>query len=104
MMGLVWKMLDRRFSPEMLGYIPMFLSANDPRPAREQFDKNYVHGGWQPFHGFTMRADGALCYPGDPPLPPLAETTLRDETIRFHDCAWVVILQADGSWEVARLD
>ena len=89
---------------EMLGYLPDMLSEDDPRSAREQLDANYRHGGgWSPFKGFTMTPTG-LKYPGDPPQRLLAETTLRDETIRFYDCSWVAVVAPDGSYEIARMD
>jgi len=101
---MIWIMKHPQATPEMLGFIPQMLSEHDPRPAREQFDSAYGHcGGWQAFHGFTMTATG-LRYPGDPEMPLLAETKLRDETIRFYDCAWVAIVQPDGSYEICRMD
>lgn len=90
---------------EMLGYIPQFLSEKDPRPAREQFDEAYKHGGgWQPFSGFTMLKNGDMQYPGDPPTRMIAIGALRDESIRVYEHAWVAIVQPDGSYEVCRMD
>lgn len=90
---------------EMLGFIPEFLNEDDPDPARVQLDKNYGHGGgWQPIPKFTLGAQGELKYPGDPALPVLARTKLRDETINVYEHAWVAIIQPDGSFEVARMD
>jgi len=40
----------------------------------------------------------------DLPVPLLAEARLRHETIRFYLFLWAAIVQADGSWEVARID
>ena len=88
---------------ESLGFLPCFLSENDPRPAAEQFNRNYI-SGWRPMEGFTLRADGTLCYPGDPPLLPLAETRLRGEVIRLYECEWVVIIQPGGEFEVSLMD
>ena len=86
------------------GYIPSFLSENDPRPAREQISDNYI-GGWFSFKDFVLQSDGlALKYPGDPALLPLWQAELRDETIVVYQHAWVMIKQKDGSFEVARLD
>lgn len=102
---LTWKMMHPQARPDMLGYIPGFLSENDPRPAREQLDTAYSHGGgWTPFHGFTILPDGNLKYPGDPPVELLAETHLRNETIRFYNHSWVCIIQPDGSYEICRMD
>jgi hypothetical protein len=102
---MIWKMLHPQAKPEMLGFIPYFLDEDDPRPAREQFDTAYHHGGgWRPFAGFEMLPDGNLNYPGDPPVLVLAETKLRDETIRFYEHSWVAVIQPDGSYEISRMD
>lgn len=91
---------------EELGLIPMFVSEADSRPAREQFDENYQHGGgWSPFKGHSFDPKTfELSYPDDPPLKPIAVATLRDETIIVYDYAFVLILQKDGSFEVCRMD
>ena len=101
---MMWEQKHRSATPEMLGFIPSFLNEDDPRPAREQFNTNYV-SGWTPFKGnFEMLPNGNLRYPGDPDMELLWETKLRDETIRFYDCAWVAIIQPDGSYEICRMD
>ena len=100
-----WVLFHPKMTPEMLGLIPYFLSEDDPRPAREQFDENYHHGGgFHPIPRFELLPNGDLKYPGDPPLSPLAEVRLRDEVIRVYDYAWVCVVQPDGSFEVARID
>jgi hypothetical protein len=88
------------------GLLPTFLDLNDPRPAREQLDANYQHGGgWQPFKGFTFHTEtSTLRYPGDPPMRALAAMRLRDELIVVFECDWVMIRQKDGSYEVCRMD
>lgn len=99
-----FKMLDPRWmTMEHLGLIPLFLSLNDPRPAREQFNEWYV-AGWTPFKGFTLQPNNILTYPGDPLTMPLAEAKLRDELIVFYEHAWVAIIQPDRSFEVCRMD
>ncbi len=100
---MIWVMKHPQATIELLGYIPSFLSENDPRPARKQFDDAYI-GGWTPFKGHTMLSNGNLAYPGDPETPLLAETKLRDEVIRFYESSWVAIVQPDGSYEIARMD
>ncbi len=100
---MIWISKHPQFTFEMLGFIPSFLSEKDPRPAAEQFNEHYI-SGWRPFAGFTMLPNGDLSYPEDPPTRLLAETKLRDETIRFYDCAWVAIIQPDGSYEICRMD
>ena len=97
---------------EWMGFIPTFINAADPRPAAEQIDEQYQHGGgWRPLKGWEMNtANGVITYPGgDPPLTPLfkAEHVLENdkkETLYFYDSAWTGIVQEDGSFEVSRLD
>ena len=65
----------RHDAEQLIGPLPSFLDPADPRPAREQFDANYQHGGgWRPIKGFTCdwKKDGTIHYPGDPPLKPIA--------------------------------
>jgi hypothetical protein len=89
----------------MLGFIPAMLSAIDPRPAKEQINANYAHGGgWRSFAGFVMLPNGNMQYPEDEPTVLLAETALRNETIRFYDGAWLAIIQPSGEFEVCRID
>lgn len=97
----------------LLGFIPSFLSESDPRPAAEQFNERYAHGGgWSPMKGWTTeRFDGpngshslSIRYPGDPPYRPIARIQLRDEHIWIYQNAWVAIEQADGAVEIARMD
>ena len=103
---MTWVKIDPRITPEHLGFLPSFLDEDDPRPAREQIDANYQHGGgWNPFDGFSFHRERlSLTYPGDPPVKPLAMTKLRDEVIIFYDYSWLLILQPDGTWEVSRVD
>ena len=101
---MIWVLRDPRTTPEALGLIPSFLSADDPRPAREQFHERYVFGGWQPIAALTLIAGECLKYPGDPPLWPIAETQLGDERIILYPASIVAIVQPDGSFEAARMD
>jgi hypothetical protein len=89
-----------------VGELPEWLDERDPRPAREQFDAAYQHGGgWSPFKGHTFNTETqTLDYPGDPPMRPLAAMRLRDELIVVFECDWVMIRQKDGSYEVCRMD
>ena len=103
-MMMTWNLCHPKATVEMLGFLPSFLSEDDPRPAREQFDERYKFGGgWDPFPGFKLTENG-LEYPEDPPQKLLAETRLRDEIIRLYDCSWVAIIQPDGSYEISRMD
>lgn len=91
----------------LAGYIPYFLSENDPRPAREQIDEAYV-GGWHSFKGHTLKYDDGgnafLEYPEDPPTLEVARAQLRDETLILFQHSWLAIVQPDGSYEIARID
>ena len=88
-----------------LGWIPEFVSEDDPRFAYEQFDANYI-GGWNPMlpGKFVLDENNYLHYPGDPPMEPFAYAYCRDELILIYPSAWVCIVQRDGSFSVARMD
>jgi hypothetical protein len=92
--------------PDELGLIPSFIDQADPRPAREQFEEHYAHGGgWSPIKGFKrVRDTMTLVYPGDPPLTPIAAFMLRDEMIVVYEHALVAIVDRNGGFEVARMD
>lgn len=101
----VWTMLHPRMTPEHLGYIPWFLDDENEKPAAEQINDNYGHGGgWRSFKGFKHIGDHKLQYPGDPAYVPLAECKLRNETIVFYQHSWVAVFQEDGTFDVARID
>ena len=100
---MIWYAMHPQATPEMLGIIPEFLDEADPRPAREQFQSNYV-GGWEPLDGFKLIDGDRLLYATDPPLNPLIRANFRDEEITFYEYEWVMVRQKDGSWEVARMD
>lgn len=100
---------------DLVGIIPQFLSEDNPRPAAEQFDEHYAHGGgWRPMSGWTATHEASdvpgfhsvlhIQYPGDPAYAPVAHIALGDESIWIYPHAWVAIEQADGSVEVARMD
>lgn len=109
--------LDPRVTDEHLGYIPEFLSDDDPRPAVEQINERYAHGGgWFDLkvggRGFTMDSSGGLRYPGDPTMKPYAEAMLHDcgtpehkgERILIYESGFVAVVQGNNSFRVARLD
>jgi hypothetical protein len=109
-MGVMTKLLlIGKTHPEDLGIVPAFLDEEDPRPAREQFDEKYQHGGgWRPMDGFDNKNDHGgllvLNYPGDPPLKPIAFMAFRDELVVFYPYGMVAIFQKGGDYEVARMD
>lgn len=94
----------------LVGLLPDFWSAADPRTAKEQADENYAHGGgWFPMKGWQLSEDkDTLIYPGeDPEYYPLVcklELPLTQETICIFTHAWVAIVQSNGDFEVARMD
>lgn len=91
---------------DVVGFIPLFLSAQDERSAKDQIDAGYAHGGgWHAYKGFDLDpVTMALKHEGDPSLLPWAMGKLRDEEIYVYPHAWVLIMQMDGQWEVARID
>jgi hypothetical protein len=104
-MTIHFHFLHPRMTVEALGFLPDMLDENDPRPAREQLNDNYRHGGgWDPFPGFELNEDNSITYPGDPTLKPLAKAKLRDETILFYPFSGVMIQQPDRSFEICRMD
>lgn len=100
-----WKLLHPRATMAHLGALPNFLHQEDPAPAAEQLDKGYAFaGGWSPQKGFKLTGGNSLLYPGDPPMRPIAEAKLRDETICVYDSSYVAVIQPDRSFEVCRMD
>lgn len=94
---------------EVVGFLPGFLDENDSRPAVEQINTAYSHGGgWMDFKGFELvGGDGkpySLKYPGDPLTHELSRANLRKEKLVFFEHSWLAVIQPDGSFRVARLD
>ena len=91
---------------EHLGYIPYWISEDDPRGIADQIDAGYKFGGFKqyPIKGFEKRREFCLKYPGDPLLCPLATLDLRDETFCFYQSSVCAVFQKDGSFVVARID
>lgn len=99
-----FELLNPRMTQEHLGFIPYWLSVDNPKSAREQLNDGYRFGGWQPFQGFRLKPNNSLAYPGDPDQKPLAQAKLRDELIVFYPSSWVAVIQPDRSFEVCRMD
>lgn len=98
--------VTQHYAEAALGWIPSFLSEDDPRPAHEQFDERYI-GGWNPMlpGKFKMDQDLRLYYPGDPPMVPVASAMCHSERIIVYPHGWVAILTSNGrDFSVARMD
>lgn len=90
---------------EMLGFLPMMIDGLDPRPASEQFDTGYQHGGgWHPQDRWILNKDNTASYPGDPSMSPIASAMLRDELILVYRHGYVAIVQPDRTFEMCRMD
>lgn len=100
--------LDPDVSIEDLGLLPTILLPSDDRPAAEQFNERYAHGGgWNPMPGWTMLEgeDVRIQYPGDEPLSPIACFRMSSgESVFIYPHAWVCIMQPNEEFEVARID
>lgn len=96
--------------PESLGLLPQFFLLDDPRPAAEQINERYAHGGgWSPFKGFEAVIIGdprgwRITYPGDPPYFALAFCELRNEIVILFQREWLMVVQEDGTWQITRVD
>lgn len=105
---MTWILLHPDVLPRALGYIPQIIRTDDMRPSSEQIHERYAHGGgWSPWERgkWTMDDDGTMHYPQDDPMEPLAILVHPNgETVRFYDCAIISITNADGTFDVARLD
>ena len=101
--GVPWFFADD-MAPEQCGFIPSFLSIDDERPMKEQINDNYI-SGWRPMEGFQLKKKSwTIAYSGDPDMQPLAGTALHGEVLAVYPHAWVMIVQDDSSYEIARLD
>jgi hypothetical protein len=92
--------------PDEIGLIASFFDPNSEKRAAEQADDAYQHGGgWRPQDGYRLTDGGVLTYRGDvDPLHPLAVAQIRSETVRVYHYGLVSIQQANGSFEVSRMD
>jgi hypothetical protein len=100
-------LVGKNATPDMLGFVPEFFDEADPRPAREQVDANYAHGGgWYPMQKVTAVPEipFAFHYPDDPVFYPMAVAKLRQEIIVLYVAGFLGIWQRDGSFEISRVD
>lgn len=94
-------------NPSVAAFLVDIFDAKDPRPAREQAQERYAHGGgWNPIAELELTASGKLKYPGDPPFGELSRAylPLTQEVLILFDYGFVAIIQKDDSYEVARMD
>jgi hypothetical protein len=102
--GLIWT------NPDFAGLLPEFLNSNDPRPAREQFNENYQHGGgWRPITGrnqlhFSSNVGRSCLLIGGDWFKEVCRTKLRKEVIIVYESGMVAIVQENLDFEVARMD
>lgn len=92
---------------EAAGMLPLILRTDDPRPAREQAQDRYAHGGgWDPFRGFKLHMipQPHLTYPGDPAFRLIAHSRIRDEILLLFESSWLAIVQPNGDYEISRMD
>jgi hypothetical protein len=67
--AMIWKFHHPQMTLDHLGWVPTFLSEDDPRPARVQIHENYSHGGgWAPLPKWELLPDNSIKYPGDDAL------------------------------------
>ena len=93
-------------SIEELGFLPQMLDGAIDTPVAEQINNNYQHGGgWRSFTGFIYSpTDRSIRYTGDPKLYPIAHARINNETVLVYPYSWVLVLQEDGSFDIARID
>ncbi len=93
---------------EEVGFVPMFLDINDERPAAEQIDANYQHGGgWNPMEKWTFdRKTKMIKYPGDEPLESFAVALPnKNETVIMYPHSFMLIYnKVNKTYEVGRVD
>ncbi len=107
-------LLHPKATLDHLGIVPHWLNPNDDRPAAQQIDSHYQHGGgWRPMRGFELRdrARGVLVFPVKDPedgedevFEPFAAMMFGREMIFAYRHAIFAIVQPDGSFEVGRLN
>ena len=96
-----------RATIEMAGFIPAWLSDENPKSPKQQLHDGYKFGGWDPFKGFTKLDDkDRLHYPGDPPQAPIIEWRFDNhpQRVLLYKYSWVAVVEPDGTFEVCRMD
>ena len=106
--GVLWEGKHPKATFSMLGLIPDFLKGDSSLSIAKQIDDNYM-GGWLPAKDademVKFSDDFSIMDPETPhPYLLIAEAVIGSERIRVYTHAWVSITQADGSYEVAKVD
>jgi hypothetical protein len=99
--------VDNRYGPEVLGFLPMWVTADAETSMIEQIHENYSHGGgWHDFAGFVVDHDtGAMHYPGDPIQWPIALMVGETEVLWLYPGSWVTVMRRDTKiCRTARID
>jgi hypothetical protein len=106
-----FEILKPQVTAEHLGVIPYYFSYLEAGTAEDQMNAGYARsaGGepgdyWNKNQKHKIDETGALKYPGDSKLTPLAKAAFRGDTLRFYDYAIFSIQKPDGSFKVWRLD
>lgn len=91
---------------EVVGFIPAFVSEENPDSVTKQINDRYSYGGgWNPLEGFVMdKSDKSIQYPEDPKLMPLAVGVIKGCEVIVYDHGWVAVVNEDGNYEVSRID
>jgi hypothetical protein len=102
----IWIMMDTRFGPDVLGFLPDIILSSDRRPVKEQLQDRYAHGGgYRHIPGFTMDEYNVMTYPGDPPYKPTAAAMINGELVIFYrQGSLLAILKSPTEFEVTRVD
>lgn len=95
---------------QVWGYIPTFLSLNNPEGAVYQFAANY--GSWMSSDRATLEFLGpdtdhvaVMRYPGDPDLLEIDRFKFRHEIVIIFPHAFVAVVDPDlGTYSISRLD
>ena len=92
------------------GFLPTFILESDPRPLAEQINERYQHGGgWRPMGGWEIVGKSdfgpTIKYEEDgSSMEAIGRCRFRNEMLYLYDYDFLMILNDDGSFEVARVD
>lgn len=92
-------------------FLQMILIDADQRPAKQQINERYRHGGgWHAMKGWKLHLDKhnleltSITYPGDPPQYPLASAMLNAELVILFPHDFLAVVQPNGNFEISRID